>query len=161
MVWLCDKIYRKWSTWTISASETEILSVISALRDSSLLTPWGFGYKPWHTDKDSLIFPHRQRGKQSWKSPVLAQTALSHTRRLIGLSGQPASEEILINEVAICPSSPPHSKELSQWQLQLPAPKDAQRWETSKGLTARRLYWLLFPCPQLILNCFGTGSAPW
>lgn len=45
-----------------------------ALRDFKLFTPWDFGYKPQHTDKDSLIFTHRQRDEhrvKKQKSPCV------------------------------------------------------------------------------------------
>lgn len=89
---------------------------------------------------------------------MLAQTALSHTRHLIWLSGWPASEEILINEVAISSSSPVSPQQgiilVTITFLQLLKMPSAEKPE---GLTTRRLYWLQFHHSHLIINCSGTG----
>lgn len=89
---------------------------------------------------------------------MLPQTALSHTRHLIGLSGWPASEEVLINEVAICSSSLVSSQQgiilVTITFLQLLKMASAEKPE---GLTTRRLYWLRFNHSHLIINCSGIG----
>lgn len=84
---------------------------------------------------------------------------LSSTLDIFSWVIKPSSEEILINEVTICLSSQPDpsSPSARNYLLDnyiLPAPGDAA---PTKGLTTRRLYWLLFHFLDLILNCISTG----
>lgn len=120
------------------------------------------GCKPWQSDKNSHILPDSLKDKRR-VGPDSSQPdqTFDWVIRIASLRGDPDKWtcHLSIHPSARSQAQLTHSMNYLSHNYILPPSEDAQYWEASKRLTAKRLQRLLFHCSYLNLNCSGTGPG--